>query len=138
MKLLGFSEETTSESGNADWLLNGISARLRARGHGHTAEVNRMLHSKGYKTYAKNAPTLLKELEALLPEKNKTRNRLILGQLVCNALVKWCTARRVPISVNTILMNAHYAKEAIEDSFPGYVNSGLFKIALEGFKDSTR
>lgn len=130
-----FAEPASEPLGGSDWLFQGIAASLRQKGLISWPSTFGLTKTKGYKKYLASRDSVMKELELLLPKRDRSQARLALGQLVGVALIKWCAKQCADQpSPGYILANTEHAIEALELCYPGYISSNLFHIVLTGFK----
>lgn len=113
----------TSES--SDWLLTGILAELKKRGLGYTARsIRTWEHSKTYEEEGQAVRAeLLRVIKLSIPQP-KYQELLALGRVVARALIGYM-GKKAYISLKTLLNNVGKALEAVDNSFPGYMASGL-------------
>lgn len=114
-----------------DWLFDGLAMQMRKHGLLSNASARLVAVLPGYKNYADVAGDLRSALEKLLPDSNKKQLKWRLSECVYAALSDWCRRRNIPRTANTILINSPKAIEALNESFPGYIASGLFHMVLQ-------
>lgn len=127
LKQTGFREES-------DWLFDGIYLALKRAGWVSDSTRYRLLSTKSYGIYKRDAPAVMKQLEKLLPEgPGQHRAKTTLAYLVGNALVLWVKRRKkMPQKATTVVKFVTRAVEAIEGQFPGYIAANLFHLVIGG------
>lgn len=123
-----------------DWLLPGINQALMSRG----------LLTKMSETFGRRGPIFVKyqkigkdvrdELERILRtqlgRKIRSSEYIIYGLTVGNAMIDWCEKRNMSPARGVILVNVTHCIEALEESFPGYIASGMLPAAIGGFQNA--
>lgn len=106
----------------ADWLLQGILAELRRRGH--KPHIKDMSQIRGLCVdYEMTSQEVREHLEAMLPSEVTAAELRTLGTITARALID--RFRNVPIGLKPLLQLAGRSMEALDDSFPGYLGSGM-------------
>lgn len=111
---------------SSDWLLPGIEGALKRRHMLSNTSLITLYRSKGFKLYLKNFENICSSLEKQVGKVNKK----VLAYHVGEALVMYCKRRKIT-SASRIVSMVHCSIEAINEAFPGYMKSGLFKHILE-------
>lgn len=137
LKASAQTSDAPSDAEEDDWLYRGLCVALRERGLLSRTSEYGLTRTKGHASYLKLAPRLRRELETLLPERNRSQGRLTLAHVVGLALVRYCRARDPEASAGYVLTNAGSAFEALEHCYPGYIEANLFHVVIGGFKDGS-
>jgi uracil-DNA glycosylase len=116
----------------ADWLLQGILAELGRRGHKH--HVASLAQVRGLAPdYELSSQEVRAHLESLVKKhiENPTRAELMtLGVAVACALMDYF-ASKMPVGLKPMLNVVGRTTEALESSFPGYLQSGMIYCLIE-------
>lgn len=110
-----------------DWLLEGFYDELEARGMG----VRRLPHSLIQRIaprYDEQSASLRQKWEKGL---HSYRQRLALGQLAARALTDYLCPP-APICLRTMLVNVRFLPEALDASYPGYLEAGMIPSLVRG------
>jgi len=142
LKALAQSENPAQEpQERADWLFQGIAIALKQKGLISGPSTFGLTKTKGYQKYLASRDSVMKELEELLPTRDRSQAKLTLGHLVGVALIKWCGKQYSAIpdklvqpGPGFILGSVEHAIEALELCYPGYISANLFHVVLTGFK----
>jgi hypothetical protein len=110
-----------------DWLLKGICAALSDRGLLSYAAEIMLVKTKAFKAYERVAPVLRAELSQLTKGNSLDRLAYVTGI----ALMHFVELQGFRVSATMVMTNAAKAREALEESFPGYIQSGLLSIVLD-------
>ena len=118
------SRPTETKSPNLDWLTEGFVYECKRRGV-LTGLISPVLVSK-------LTPTGYAERNAAVRQKLTTNNSmddLALGRIVAEALASWIDGF-APVSLKIMLNSIDKTLTALDNSFPGYVQSGLIKFLI--------
>lgn len=116
----------------SDWLLQGILAELKRRGHRHHIESYAQVRSL-CNDFEMNSIDVRRELEHQLTRKLPEPRRdqlLTLGTAAARSLASYIEAWR-PIALKPMLQYAGRTMEALENSFPGYLGSGMIYCLIQ-------
>jgi uracil-DNA glycosylase len=116
----------------ADWLLQGILVELGRRGHKH--HVASLAQVRGLAPdYELTSQEVREHLERLVKKhiENPTRAELMaLGVVAATALIDYF-GPRMPIGLKPVLNVVGRTTEAIENSFPDYLRSGMIYCLIK-------
>lgn len=127
--LFFIDKRETGNVENADWLLDGIITVLRERGVGHMIPPNfRIRKANSYQGYETQADRVRMVLNEAIPNMNVTEQRSI-GVHAARALADYISGWS-EVSYDTMLRNVAKIPEALDASFPGYLDSGMLKFLL--------
>lgn len=128
--------ESTSDPG--DWFLIGVTAYLKDKGLLHS--MYPVISFKARKRYEEMGGGVRKDIHKLfrvqLKEIPTSNQKMSIGLMVAECLAEWLKKRKIPISINTMVTHCHRSIEAIEESYPGYISSGLLP-AIIGDKNAS-
>ena len=94
-KTVAISASPSEDDAKGDWLFTGICAALRQKGMISNASLYGLKRTRGYQKYHASRERIAKELETLLPAKDRDQSRLALAQLVGTALITWCEKKTI-------------------------------------------
>lgn len=130
LKMLGAKPQAVPSENQNDWLLIGIAECLVDKGL--LAKANQLAKGKSYAAYLKKLPPVMEYLVVLENQCGGGRRvRTALAVMCARALADWLEARAM-LEPAYMLMMVDHLPEAVEASFPGYVQAGLFGAALKG------
>lgn len=116
---------------HSDWVLNGIATYLIRKGlipqQGAIQALRRRDAYKGYLGKLAGVMPFLTRLEGFAG--TLTRHRPRLAIVLADALASWLE-RRGMLTVSGMLQHIDKIAEAVDESYPGYVESGLFGMIL--------
>jgi|HubBroStandDraft_2_1064218.scaffolds.fasta_scaffold189304_3 hypothetical protein len=116
---------------HSDWVLNGIASYLIRKGmipaQGAIQALRRRDSYKGYLGKLAQIMPFLARLEASAG--TLTRHRPRLAIVLADALAAWLE-RRGMLSVSAMLQHIDKIAEAVDESYPGYVEANLFGMIL--------
>lgn len=110
-----------------DYLLMGIEYELRRRGLLGSREKLWGVSPKFHRVSASVRATLEERAGKIAPPQ-----RIALGRLCARALADYLDNGPAPISGKLLLDNAHKTMTAVENSFPGYLATGLLRFCWQG------
>lgn len=113
-----------------DWLLAGVIAVLKEKGLGDTIPTYfKIKNQKSYKGYARKSEklreTLLRNCGAL-----RRAEHYALGHLAASLLFDYLSEESRALGLWTMLERVDLLPQAIDDAFPGYLESGLLRMIL--------
>jgi hypothetical protein len=115
-----------------DWLLAGIELELQRRGQAFPALSPSRLSDLA-PSYAEDADLIRRDLESRMRKANngdvQYAQLVALGFEVAKALARKLEAYR-PVGVKALLTSVVLIPEAVEKSFPGYLQSGLINMLV--------
>lgn len=112
-----------------DWLLQGILAELRGRGLGRTIPSGfRIKSMKTFQGYPQRAERVRDWIEGALPTMTPGEKKKM-GWLLAAALAAYLEPW-AGVSLQSMLINVAKAPEALEKSYPGYIQAGLLGFIL--------
>lgn len=122
-----------------DWLLYGITIELKNRGQTHPPlnVIKGMVDYKTYKRKVQGAHEMLTPKLQGRPIGLSHAEKLALGIITTRALAV-LVAEFAPITLSTLLRNADLYVEALEKSFPGYLESSTLLWLLRRGKRHER
>lgn len=110
-----------------DYLLDGIQVELRRRGLlGRDMKLQAKVIPGTYGLAAIDVKKLLEEHVGRL----SAAEYALLGQLSIRCLAKYLENRGVPISAKSLCQAISKIPQALDDSYPGYLQAGLLPFAL--------
>lgn len=114
-----------------DWFLNGLFLAMRKNGLIRRSGIIALRRSKAMMAYNRNAAAVKRDLESLLGKNRKGIAQMSLAYLAGVSLIIWCKKNAQVVSAAIVLKNIAHTMEAIEDQFPGYIDSKLFHMVLK-------
>lgn len=129
--LLGMTTDAKAspQRSDHDWLLEGLTQELRRQGLWlKNYPLPKAIFSKDYALMA--APVRDHLLKGVGRAKLETAQLRSLGVLGTSALTHYLKKIRVPVGPKTVLINIDKIPVALEESFPGYWESGLLGSCL--------
>jgi hypothetical protein len=119
-----------------DWLLAGIELELQRRGQAFPALSPSRLSDLA-PSYAEDADLIRRDLESRMRKANGDDVQYVqlvsLGSTLARALahrIETSSGGRRPVSFNSLLNSVILIPEAVEESFPGYLQSGLINMLV--------
>lgn len=106
----------------ADWLLQGILNELKRRGQKPYVKSMAQVRD-ACANYEMSSKDVREHLEGMLPDDISNAELRMLGLIIARALIDRFT--EAPIGLTPLLQLAGRAMEAIDNSFPGYLGSGM-------------
>lgn len=126
---IGPKHRVETQNVKDDWLLSGILEELKNRGLGSSLPSDFQIRNRqSFASYYKRS----EKVREVFEEKVQLRNgdKLALGRICAR-----CLARKVdefaPISLDSMLRNINLVLEGFENSFPGYISSGVMPDFIE-------
>lgn len=117
------ADDAARDRAIADWLLDGIMSELKNRGLGASVPpLSRIVELRDYAPYAGAAAIVRKLIEEHVP-RMKLAEKHAMGIYCARALGRKVEAF-APVSLLTLLRNISMVPEALEESYPGYLQSG--------------
>jgi hypothetical protein len=121
-----------AETSPRDWLLAGIELELQRRGQAFPALSPSRLSDLA-PSYAEDADLIRRDLESRMRKANEGDVQYVqlvaLGFVIAKALARKLEAYR-PVGVKALLNSVILIPEAVEESFPGYLQSGLINMLV--------
>ena len=115
---------------NDDYLLSGILHEMEVRGMQDLIPSNFYIKNKSsFNSYWEGSKSVREHLELKLINMN-TSERLILGRICSRSLAKE-VIQFAPIGLDSMLNNVRKIPEALDKSFPGYIEAGLIGFLLQ-------
>lgn len=128
VKLRVLSEEKTVSE---DWLFDGICAALVGHGLLNRLSIRPLKQTKAFTHYQKYSVALQASLLDLISGIPQTRlSRVVLARVAGETLITWCKRRHEQITPALILNNISHTIDALNRSFPGYLEAGLLGKAI--------
>lgn len=110
------------QPGGGDYILEGINQELKRRGLLCGGKhLPPQVIPASYAEAAEGVREHFAEYLGKLP----AREQAALGQLMANALARWLTKRGKPVAAWSLLAHVPQIPAAVDDAFPGYLQSGL-------------
>jgi hypothetical protein len=129
----GGAASLQSASAKSDWLLTGILHELSRRGlhyHGQIdVSIIRLAPNYG-DVAASMRDELVHEFKRSHPQP-KYAELLALGSVTARALAEYLIRVRAPVGLKTMLQNVGKVFEALDVSYPGYVQSGFLGMLVK-------
>lgn len=128
VKLRVLSEEKTVSE---DWLFDGICAALVSHGLLNRLSIRPLKQTKAFLHYQKHAAELQSALLDIIKGIPQTRlSRVVLARVAGETLITWCKRRHEQVTPALILNNISHTVDALNRSFPGYLEAGLLGKAI--------
>lgn len=108
-----------------DYLLEGVHIELRKRGI--IGQRDRILQRNFPTHYTDTSLAVRNNLESFLPDLRYVE-KIALGTLAASVLASWLEERNIPVGPKTMLNNVSNIPLSLEQSFPGYLRSGLLHL----------
>jgi len=119
----GKSAKPLPSKSTDDWLLPGLAHEVKRRGGSHPP-LNDTTLNKLAPGYVADSLRVCRHLKDGLPVTIKHEQLLAMGRVVARALADYLQNAGVPIGLKVMLNNVAKMSEAIEQSFPGYLEAG--------------
>jgi hypothetical protein len=124
------SSKTPPAREEEDWLLRGITQVLRKRGLvNSTWWPTKEVRKRAAPHWDENAEQVRRTLLEALPKLDRAQLNT-LGTKAAEALAVWLDLRRVQLGPRSMLSNVGNIPEAVDASYPGYMEAGLLKMVL--------
>jgi hypothetical protein len=124
------SNRVQSDRPEADWLLQGFLQELKRRNQPAVAVDWRMIRSIA-PNYEVRAQEVRDYFEDNLPGTSRTELQA-LGAVLGRALAVYIEPR-MPVALRPLLTNVGSTSEALENSFPGYLASGMLPLLIRRY-----
>lgn len=120
-------EKTISQ----DWLFDGICSSLVKHGLLNRLSILPLKHSKAFAYYRKHAIDVQNALLSTIAGLPQTRlSYAVLSHVAGQSLITWCKRRHETITPELVLNNILHCLDALNSSFPGYLQAGLLGKAI--------
>lgn len=136
LKTLGKQEPVSKDTQidtEGDWLYDGLVQACIERNLLSSASKFALTKSRGYPKYCEHAKKARKVLIDILGDDKRSNSRAMLAQLAGAALINYCEKHRFPMFASTVISQVYRVREAIEEQFPGYIQSNMFLFVLTNF-----
>jgi hypothetical protein len=134
-KLNFLKDQKADGDDHDDWLLKGIFKVLNDRGLGHTIPSNfRIKSSKSFGGFATQSERVRTFLDKAIPNMN-VMEQTILGNLCAITLANLIESWDREVSLETMLFHIGRIPEALERSFPGYIQSRMLRLLVRRRQD---
>lgn len=120
-----------------DYILDGIMFEIESRGMGGSIPGEFRLRTKSsFNSFVEGSERVRRIFELQAP-KITTAEKIALGRLMARSLSQK-VAEFAPITFEIMLRNVRLIPEAFENSFPGYLESGLLTVLVDSMQFKKR
>jgi hypothetical protein len=119
-----------------DWLLDGILSVLKERGlEPVLPSPFRIRNSRSFGGFETQSDRVRNFLDIAIPNMNVMEHK-ILGRLCAIVLAKMLDEWPIEVSLDHMLFHISRIPEALDKSFPGYIESGMLHLLVRRRQDS--